>query len=722
MSGSRNTADDVDIDLARLFSSLARQWARILLGALAIAGAAFVLAWLATPKYKAETRILIETRESVFTRPDASAARDDANSPTLDEEGVLSQVEVILSSDILTKVAGKLGLASLPEYDDVANASALDRILVLTGLKRDPGEIPAEERVLKRFRENLGVYRVERSRVIVIEFISEDPRLAAEVANAIADEYIATSRAAKLASNTDATEWLAPEIADLTRRVRDAEAKVAQYRAQSDLLVGQNNSVLATQQLSELSSELSRVRAGRAAAEANAEGVRGAIRSGASLDALPEVLSSPLIQRLRERQVQLRADIADLSTTLLDNHPRIRSMNSQLADLEAQIRREADNVLKSMETAAETARVREQQLVADLNRMKAESARAGEEEVNLRALEREAAAQRELLNSYLTRYREASSRQDRSYLPADARVFSRALVPSEPYFPRMLPIVGAAFGAGLILMTIATLLRELFSGRAMRPVESARLERADPQVLPEVEPAVGRGEDSPIVKPVPPRPVAVKMPSGFGEIGIAEAAERLIARGVSRALFVSPEGDEAAASAVLVARAVSDAGLRVLLLDLTASGAAAVPMLENAGLPGITDLLAAQAQFTEVIHPDLYSDAHVIPAGNADPALAMKAIERLPIIMDALVTAYDIVVVECGPADVASIQRLIGEGAEIMISVLEPHDRAVAESTAALDAAGFHGVSLVTPEGYEAPPPVSGRTAAARSETLPVPA
>src|SRR6185312_14776500 len=112
----------------------------------------------------------------------------------------------------------------------------------------------------------------------------------------------------------------------------------------SDLLIGQNNSILATQQLAELSSELSRVRASRAAAEATAESVRKALEKGGSLDALPQVLSSPLVQRLRERQAQLKADIADLSTTLLENHPRIRALRSQLADLDAQIRAEAQNV------------------------------------------------------------------------------------------------------------------------------------------------------------------------------------------------------------------------------------------------------------------------------------------------------------------------------------------------------------------------------------------
>ena len=106
---------------------------------------------------------------------------------------------------------------------------------------------------------------------------SENPELAAKIPNTIADVYLAVQRGAKLQSNADATDWLAPEIADLSKRVKDAEARVAAFRSQSDLLIGQNNSVLATQQLSELSTELSRVRAGRGAAEATAQSVRAAL-------------------------------------------------------------------------------------------------------------------------------------------------------------------------------------------------------------------------------------------------------------------------------------------------------------------------------------------------------------------------------------------------------------------------------------------------------------
>lgn len=702
MPGFQNNADNADIDLGRLFASLGRHWLRILLGALLFVAAAYLFVWTATPQYRGETRLLIETRESVFTRPDASAENE---RPLLDEEGVTSQVEVILSADNLRRVAEKLDLASNPEFGGVGEPGRVREFLILTGLVTDPAQMPVDERVMKKLRENLSVYRVERSRVIVIEFTSPDARLAAEIPNALADEFVAGSQAAKRDSNLDATGWLAPEIADLTERVKQAEAKVAEYRAKSGLVMGQNNTVLSTQQLSELSSELSRVRANRATAEGNLESVRKALDSGATLDALPEIVASPLIQTLRDRLAQTRAQIADLSITLLPNHPRIRALNAQLSNLERQIRAEANNVLKGLTTTVETERAREQQLVADLNRLKVESGRAGEQEVDLRALEREAAAQRDLLQSYMTRYREASSRQDRNYVPADARIFSRATVPSEPYYPQKLPILGASFGAGLLVMSILTLLGELFSGRATVTSSGARLEpaQAAPVVLQETV------EPEPETPPAAP-PVAVVAAQGR-ETGIAGAARQLIERGSGRALFVSPEGDEAAASSVAVAREIADEGVRVLLIDLTTSGVAAKPMLDGRASPGITDLLAGTAQFTDVIHADLYSDAHVIPAGTADAEVALRGIDRLPMILDALDSAYAIVIVECGPARADSIRRLVGEGCELFVSVIDRDDSAVTEATDALEAEGYRDVTIVTPVLYSTPTE-PGRSAA----------
>lgn len=754
-SEARPAVSDVDVDLGQLFGSLIRNWLRILLAALVVAGLAWLLAGLATPLYRAETRIMIEARENVYTRP-ASAGLSESERALLDEETVASQVEVIGSADLLRQVAGQLNLAAHPEFGAAGDTSTLGNLLILLGLKGDPSQATVEERVLASLAGRLSIYRVEGTRVIVVGFSSQDPQLAADVPNAIAGAYVAGQEQAKRLSNADATEWLEPEIDDLRRRVREAEARVAEYRAGADLLVGQNNAVLPTQQLSEISSELTRARADRSAAEAKASAIRDAVGSGARVEAIPEVMAAPMVQRLRERQIQIEADIADLSASLLENHPRMRALRAQLDETARQLRAETQKVLAAADSEAASARARESQLVAEVNRLKAASAQAGDDEVELRALEREAAAQRALLESYLTRYREAAARADRNTLPADARVIERASVPHQAYFPKVIPIVAAAFAGALLVISVIILLRELFSGRAMRPAagavwadepylpapvvsppavvaeeEEQAAEEETPAVVEAVEPPAppveveaveveAEVEDAPVADDVhiedadqPEEEDEMPMASfPRMEIPVTQAADRLIDGGASRAVFISPEGDEASAISVMVARELADAGLRTVFLDLTWSGAPSAAMLESGRYPGITNLLASRAQFADVIHGDLYSDCHVLPSGTADPEQAMKAADRLPIVLEALTTAYDIVVVECGATEAAAIAGVAGEDAEVFVSAIEPEAEAVAAVADGLEAAGYPDVMKVVPADPGRRPSLRGRFAA----------
>ncbi len=729
MSSANRVEGDLDIDVASLFASLWRSKFKILFASLVITGLAAAAVLTVSPKYRAETRILIQTGESVYTRPDTGLV-DEAR-PVLDAEGVASQVELLASSEVLGKVAKELTLAGKPEFDP-ANASLSDRIMTI--LNRRP-ELGLEDSIIAKMRERLKIYRVESSRVIVVEFSSKDPELAASVPQAIANTYLANQQAAKLQTDTSATDWLKPVIDDLSVKVKEAEAKVADYRSQNDILDGQNNAVLATQQLSELSTELTRVRAARANSEAKAQSIRAIIESGASVDTVPEILASGLIQRLREQQVQLKSQIADLSITLLDNHPRIKGLRSQLADLDGQIRAEAAKVLKSLETEAKTAGLREKELAANLSGLKAESSRVGDEEVGLRALEREANAQRDLLESYLTRYREAASRKDSKYQVPDARIFSAASKPSEPYFPKFIPTVSAAFAGSLIILSVLKLLRELFSGRAFRqsvtiPVAAqaapqfAAIEEptvAAPQTAAVFEEAVMPEPDEPDPVVVVPQTVAAveeavvpepDEPDIDDELTIASVASRLVNEGHTCAVIVSPEGDEASASSVLLARELADQGLKVVLLDLTANSAAARPMTDGLALPGITNLLAGGATFSVIIHNDVYSDAHVIPTGTADAAKAAKAVERLPMVINALVSAYDMVLVECGPSTVAGIERLVVPGSSLLVSIVDPEHEAALSSMRALIAGGYEDLIFVTPVGTVTNEPVPGRSVA----------
>ncbi len=89
--------------------------------------------------------------------------------------------------------------------------------------------------MLGEFAKKLQVYQVDKSRVIAIQFSSKDPALANAIPNAIADVYLSLQAGAKLDTTNETAKWLEPEIANLREKVRDAEAKVAEYRSQSDL-------------------------------------------------------------------------------------------------------------------------------------------------------------------------------------------------------------------------------------------------------------------------------------------------------------------------------------------------------------------------------------------------------------------------------------------------------------------------------------------------------
>lgn len=485
MAGAHTLTNDVDLDMKGL---LAQVWHSKLL-ILLITGIAGALLFLTLtqidPRYRSDARIIIEKQESVFTR------RSDGDFTTsgnpFDEQGIGSQVQVLSSDELALKVIAKLNLLQTSEFNSSAKPSVVNDIKTLAGGEEPlAASVSDEERALRRFRERLNVYAPEDSRVIVIEFWANDPQLAQQVPNALADAYLEFNKQAKLAVSREATGWLGTEIEELRSKVRESEAKVAEYRSNSDILVGNNNALLATQQLSEVSSELSRLRGERSAAEAKADSVRAALNGGGSLDVIPEVISSPLIQRLRERQIGLQAQISDLETTLLPNHPRLKALKSQLGDFDRQITSATSNILTSLERNMDLLTRQETVLLEDVNRLKAEAARVGEAEVELRALEREATAQRELLQSYLTQFREAASRQNSEYLPVDARIISRAVLPSKSFFPKVMPFTIAGTLAVLVLTIVGVLAWALMTGKALKPVGSV-----EPSMVPEKLPVAG---------------------------------------------------------------------------------------------------------------------------------------------------------------------------------------------------------------------------------------
>ncbi len=671
-----------ELDLGALGRALWRRRASILALTLGAAAAAFIAVSLITPKFKSETRVLIETRENIFLRPEADRTAEPG--AAVDQEAVASQVQLILSRDLARDIIEKLKLGERAEFDPVLHGPSLIRTLLgLIGIARDPMSMTPEERVLKSFQDRLNAYQAEKSRVIVIEFESADPELAAQVANAVAAQYLVLQRAAKQAQTRAAGQWLAGEIDKLRTKVAGAEAEVERYRSKSGLFVGTNNQTLSSQQLADYNGQLATARAQKADAEAKARLIRDALRSGAAIE-FSDITNSELLRRLSEQRVTLRAQLAEQSSTLLPQHPRIKELRAQVADLEAQIKTEGERVARSLENDAKLADARMGTLGSGLDTLKQQATTSNEQDVALRALERDAKSQRDLLESYLAKYREATARDSIDAASPDARVISTATVSNTPSWPKTVPTVLVAALGVLALSVGFALTSELLAAMPMQSTPLAPAASDPPPAGRRAKPARATAERPP-VEQQPPAVAGVPLDAieALGrEIGEAgEAGRRIMLVGAARHIGTT-------VTAITLARSLARRG-RVVLVDLALGNPDVSVIAADPSAPGIADLIRGSATYGEIITRDRHSRVHLVMAGRAAADAEVIASPRLAITLEALARSYDHLVIDAGALPQIDAERFAQFAPRAVLIAPRIEDVAAIEARERLLRAGF---------------------------------
>lgn len=696
-----------EIDVAALGRALWRHWGKILGLTLAVAAITLVGVNVVTPKYKSQALILIEGRENAFLRPEADKQTGAADSRQVDPEAVTSQVQILTSRDLARQVIKNLKLTDLPEFDPVKNGVSVTKVILsMLGLAKDPLSMGPEERALDAFYERLAVVPIEKSRVISIEFQSADPDLAARVANALADAYLSVQQAAKQEQTRGAGQWLASEIDKLRPKVTEAEEKVEDFRAKANLLAGTNNANLGNQQLTDLTTQLAAARAQKADLDAKSRMIRNLLTSGKPIESA-DISASELLRRMIEQRVTLRAQLAEQSSTLLERHPRIQELRAQVNALDVQIRGELEKLVRSLENDARIAAGRVEATNAALEQLKRQVAATGGQDVQLRALEREARAQRELLESYLAKYREATARDSIDAAPADARIISRATVSNIPSYPKKLPIVVLAT-LGTMFLSITFILASQFLGAAPAPLASrapvmprSRFALFDRFLRPSPAPAA-------IVRPAAAKAPPAAMP--IGELArtlrhLGEAGRRITVIGAARDVGTTH-------TAIGLARALVAQAARVVLVDLAIGAPNLSVIATEPEAPGIAELVRGDASFGDIITRDRYSRVHLVTMGRmAGEGAAIFSSVRLVTALEALARAYDHVIIDAGAVpetQVESFARLAPRAVLVVKALADPANAGARER---LMAAGFTDVTVF--QGNPGGPDAAARPAAA---------
>jgi uncharacterized protein involved in exopolysaccharide biosynthesis len=377
------------------------------------------------------------------------------------------QVEVLRSRELAAKVIERLNLLNHPEFNPALGEpeeSLFDFLRYLNprtwipqswkqpikealGIQTaqappvapSPGAAEEERQrallvnAVNLFLGKLSVVNPEWTMVINVTFSSLDRELAARVANDVPEAYIVDKLEARFEATEKANAWLMEQLQDLEAKVSDSERAVEIYRDLHGLAASEGGSILDAQ-LSELNSQLIIARAERAEIEARLEQLRRLQAGGGqSVETSSEVLASTLVQQLRAQEAQALGRLSELSVEYGPKHPRMLQVQSEIEEVRKRILDEVGRIVVALENEAEFARTRVASLESSLREAQGQTSEQNKEAIQLRALQREAAANRALYETFLNRFKETSSTQGME--TTDARIISYAEVPGGPSYP-----------------------------------------------------------------------------------------------------------------------------------------------------------------------------------------------------------------------------------------------------------------------------------------------
>ena len=311
--------------------------------------------------------------------------------------------------------------------------------------------------------------------------------------------------------------------------------------------------------------------------------------------------------------------------------------------------------------------------------------------MQLRALEREAKAQRELLESYLSKYRESTARESIASAPtADVRIISRAVASKTPYFPKKLPTVFVAALATLLLSCGLIVTGEILAA----------------------PPVAADGETSPALaaRIEPPHPAL-----GVSVSALGDAARRVLetARDGRRIAVLGLSLGDTSLAALTFARALCPEK-RVVLVSLppeSSTAAAGVSGLavvsSNPRAPGLSEVVRGRSSIAEAITRDRLSNLHLVTAGapGGDPAALMRSMPFLTAI-EALARSYDFIVVDAGAVAASSLPRVAEIAPRAVVIAPQGTNGNLRDALQRFSDAGFRNVTAAST------PPAEGALAA----------
>lgn len=624
---------EAGLDLIHYLRILLRHWVVILAAVIVALGMGAASLLLREPIYTATITLQIdkEARNQVVNSPTMGGPEAIAS-----EEFFQTQYGLLRSRSLAARTIDKLGLAR-----DRAALRAF-------GIQPPAGQTAAvqvDKALLGAFQANLSVTPVRGSRLVNVSFDSTDPALAARIANATAENFIASNIERRFEASSYNRSFLADQLQKEKVKLEEAERQLAAYAKGQQLInipgsdekggSSSANQSLTASSLLALNEALAEARGERIRAEAR-------WRQAAAADSnLVEVLDSPTIQNLKEMQAKLEADYEEKGKVQRPTMPEMQQLQSRMAEVQRRLDAEVGSIKNSLSAQYQISLAQEQQFERQVAQLKNSVLDLRDRSINYDILQREVDTSRQLYDGLLQTYREVGVAGD--LRNNNIFIIDRAEVPTGPSKPRPLITMVIALGAGLALGIAAAFLLELMD-ESIRAPEDVERKLGVPLLgtIPKLE------------KGVLPQEALSDIRSAFAEAyySVRTALQFSTNEGMPSSLLVTSarpaEGKSTSARAIAINFA--RLGQRVLLVD----GDLRNPSLHRAfaaeNTSGLSNFLTGGASVAQLARPTETPNLFFIPSGPLPPSPAeLLATNRPNELLSEAKELFDILVIDGPP-------------------------------------------------------------------------
>jgi succinoglycan biosynthesis transport protein ExoP len=635
------------------FGFLRRQYLIILSIAFLSSSAGVLYLHFATPIYTAHAKIVTEVQKGKFFRGQNVLADTQVDSAQL-----ANQLLILKSESIAKAVIDDLHLLDYPEFARPSTAT-----LSKTELMREAFDI---------FEKKLDVSRIGGSYVIDIAFDSQNAKLAAQIANSVAEHYISEEQDAQLKINQRVGNWLQARLEGLREQVSIADSAVVQF-AKEHNIVSTDGKLMDDQQLVGVNSQLVAARSRTAEALARLFRIQAVVRQYSTNEpttdaTVSDALKNPIISNLRQKYLELENRAADWTARFGANHQAVIHLRDQQREIRNSIHAELERLAESYKSDYAIARQREDEAQRALGTAVSQLHLTNKEEIKLRELKASAKSYHTLYETFLRQYTQTVEQQ--SFPIPELRVISHAHTPSSKSHPKSKVILAISILGGIALGLGIGMLREL-TDRVFRTSDQieATLNTPCTAVLPllaETPRVKFSANRKAIISQFGPRTIIrdsslywtlVDSPeSRFAEgirsiklamdVGNADRANKVIG-------FTSSLPNEGKSTVVTaVAQLIGQVGSKVIVVDCDLRNPCLSRALTKNSEHGIVEVMSGRRSLEDVVWRELTTNFTFLPVGNnvkfshTSQILASDLTKKL---FDNLRQRYDYVIVDLPP-------------------------------------------------------------------------